>query len=233
VRLAEIARSLLEHCACVLIVDDGNDAAARDTISALHAPADHIEVIRREANGGKGAAMMTGFQEAIRRGFTHALQIDADGQHDVQDLAKFVAAATAHPTAVICGQALFDESAPSARKIGRYITHVWVWIETCSLDIADSMCGYRIYPLAAVNALMGREAIGARMDFDTEILVHLHWRGAPVVNVPTRVIYPEGNNSNFRIVRDNVRISLMHTRLAVQAPFRLALKALRGFGAKG
>ena len=139
---------------------------------------------------------------------------------------KFIAAMDAAPDALICGQAIYDASVPKARKIGRYITHFWVWVETCSFDIADSMCGYRLYPLAAVAAVLRGGAVGARMDFDTEIAVHLHWRGLRVVNVPTKVIYPAGNVSNFAMLADNVRISLMHIRLVLQAPFRLLWKLI-------
>jgi hypothetical protein len=170
--------------------------------------------------------VLTGFRAAIARGFTHALQIDADGQHDVADVEKFIAAAREAPGALVCGQAVFDESVPSSRKFGRYITHFWVWVETFSFDIADSMCGYRIYPLAALSRIVDRAHIGAHMDFDIEIAVRLHWLGVPVVNIPTRVIYPVGNVSNFQMLKDNVRISLMHTQLALQAPFRMIWKWL-------
>jgi glycosyltransferase involved in cell wall biosynthesis len=211
----------------VLIVDDGSDAETRDAVAALHDPAGGITVIRREVNGGKGVAMTTGFRHAVREGYSHALQIDADGQHDPAEAADFLALARAHPTAVVSGAATYDASVPKARKYGRYVTHVCVWAETMSRDISDSMCGYRIYPLAAVAPLLDRGKVGARMEFDTEIIVHLHWNGAPVIMRPVRVVYPEGNSSNFRMFRDNVRISLMHTRLLCQAPFRLLIKPLR------
>lgn len=221
--LPALIEALAAHCARIILVDDGNDEPAKSAIAALHAPTRGVEVIRQSPNAGKGAAMLTGFRAAIAQGFTHALQIDADGQHEVADLPRFIAAARAKPNALICGQAVYDESVPKARKIGRNITHFWVWVETASFDIADSMCGYRIYPLAAVQRVL-KAHIGARMDFDTEIAVRLHWLGVPVTNVPTKVIYPEGNVSNFAMLADNVRISLMHTRLALQAPVRWVMK---------
>jgi glycosyltransferase involved in cell wall biosynthesis len=224
--LPALAEELRAHCETVLIVDDGNAEPERKAIAALHNPARGVEVLRSEVNSGKGAAMVLGFREAIARGFTHALQIDADGQHDPGDARRFVEAAQTNPDALICGQAVYDESVLKARKFGRYITHFWVWVETCSFDIADSMCGFRIYPLAPVAHVMRSERIGARMDFDTEIAVRLHWRGVQVVNMPTRVIYPPGNVSNFAMLADNVRISLMHTRLVLQAPLRVLWKML-------
>lgn len=224
--LPRLAAALKAVCSCVIIVDDGNQEPNRSAIAALHAPERGVEVLRLECNGGKGAAMLHGFGAAISRGYTHALQIDADGQHDTGDLPRFVAAAREAPQALICGKAVYNESVPRARKIGRYITHVWVWFETCSFDIADSMCGLRVYPLAAVAPLIAKERLGSRMDFDVEIAVRLHWRGVRVVNLPTLVLYPEGNVSNFQMLHDNVRISWMHTRLALQAPFRLLWKLI-------
>lgn len=222
--LPRLVAALKPFCAGIIIVDDGNESPAREAIAACAEPA--VAVLRQDANSGKGAAMAAGFRAALAQGFTHALQIDADGQHDVADLPRFAAAMQAAPDAMICGQALYDESVPKARKIGRNITHFWVWVETCSFDIADSMCGYRLYPLADVAAVLRGGGVGARMDFDTEIAVRMHWRGVRVVNLPTKVIYPEGNVSNFAMLADNVRISLMHTRLVLQAPFRLLWKQI-------
>ena len=105
-------------------------------------------------------------------------------------------------------------SAPLGRVVGRWITHVCVWIETLSFDVRDSMCGLRVYPMAAIAALLDRGGrIGQGMDFDIEILVRLHRAGTPVVNHPVSVTYPPGNLSNFRMWRDNWHITKMHTRL--------------------
>jgi glycosyltransferase involved in cell wall biosynthesis len=225
--LPRLSRRLRELVDLALIVDDGNEEPERGAMAALHAPDQGIEVLRLAQNGGKGAAMQAGFAEAIGRGFSHALQIDADGQHDVEDVPRFVEAARARPDALICGQAVYDESVPKARRIGRHVTHFWVRVETFSFAIADSMCGFRIYPLAPVAALLQQGPVGLRMDFDTEIAVRLYWRRVPVVNLPTKVIYPPGNPSNFRMLADNVAISLMHTRLSLQAPFQMALRPFR------
>ncbi|MBI1405492.1 MAG: glycosyltransferase [Caulobacter sp.] len=211
----------------VFIIDDGNVEPVRSGLAAFHAPAAGVTVIRRPSNGGKGAAVMDGFRHAAEAGFTHALQIDADGQHQPEQAAKFLALGQANPAAVIAGAAVYDDSVPKARKIGRYVTHFWVWVETASLDIQDSLCGFRLYPLAATLKMLKSEHIGTRMQFDTEILVQLHWRRVPVISVPVQVVYPPDNTSNFAMLADNVRISLMHLGLVLQTPFRLPLKLLR------
>ena len=145
----------------------------------------------------------------------HALQIDADGQHDVADVPRFLAAARAAPEAMICGRPVYDDSVPRARLYGRYLTHAFVWLETLSFQIQDSMCGFRLYPLGETCAEIARAPFPSRMDFDTEAAVRLFWRGVPVHNLPTRVIYPENGLSHFRMLRDNVRITAMHARLVL------------------
>jgi len=195
-----------------IVVDDGSraecaallDEAARDP---------GVRLLRWARNRGKGAAVVAALHEALARGHSHALQIDADGQHDAMDIPRFFERSRARPDAVICGTPLYDASVPKGRLVGRYVTHVWVWINTLSLDVRDSMCGYRLYPLAATQALLERASIGERMEFDTEIIVRLHWQGVPVVNLPTRVTYPRSGVSHFRMWRDNLRISGMHARL--------------------
>ncbi|BCL44935.1 acyltransferase [Enterobacter roggenkampii] len=141
------------------------------------------------------------------------MQVDADGQHAIEDIPKLLALAERHPDALISGQPIYDDSIPRSRLYGRWITHVWVWIETLSLQLKDSMCGFRVYPVSPTLRLAAREPLGKRMDFDTEVMVRLYWQGNTSVFLPTRVTYPQDGLSHFDALKDNVRISLMHTRL--------------------
>ncbi|MBI3503630.1 MAG: glycosyltransferase family 2 protein [Proteobacteria bacterium] len=214
----------------VFIVDDasGSEAAAR--IAALSDSAGGVQVIRLDVNRGKGGAVAEGFRKAAAAGFTHAVQVDADNQHDLAALPKLLAEARANPEALVSGRAIFDASVPFGRRIGRYVTHFWVWIETLSFAIPDSMCGFRVYPLVPVIGLLDTELVGQRMDFDTEIAVRLHWRGVEFRTVPVRVVYPAGNFSNFDMLADNWRISRMHTRLVFGMLGRLPALMLRRHG---
>jgi predicted LPLAT superfamily acyltransferase len=199
----------------IFVVDDGSDGQTQETLAALAADCALVRLFRLPRNAGKGAAVMRGMREARQAGFTHALQIDADGQHATADVPRFLAAAAASPSALVCGRPIYDDSIPKGRLYGRYITHFWVGVETLSLSVSDSMCGFRLYPLAPTCALIDRVRIPTRMDFDTDIYVRLIWAGLPSVNVDTRVTYPPDGLSHFNMLRDNLRISLMHTRLTL------------------
>ncbi len=216
----------------VLLVNDGSGPDCTAELRALAARQDRVLLLEHAANRGKGSAVLTGLRAAHARGFSHALQIDADGQHDSDDVPRFLALAAQHPQALIVGQPIFDPSVPRGRLAARYITHVWVWIETLSFAIPDSMCGFRVYPLRSVIALADRVSLGRRMDFDPEIAVRLYWEGVPVVSLPTRVTYPEGGRSHFRLWQDNWLISCMHARLAFgmlwRAPRLLGRRLLPG-----
>lgn len=215
-----------------LLVDDGSGSACASVLDRLaSAHPSEVSLLRLHPNQGKGAAVMTGLREALRRGCSHALQIDADGQHDTRDIARFLELARQHPAAVICGNPRYDASVPRARLLGRYATHVWVWINTLSFAIRDSMCGFRVYPLPPTVRLIDEEHIGRRMDFDSEILVRLAWRGLRIVNLPTPVTYPADGVSHFDVLRDNLRITRMHTRLFFGMLRRLPRLLLRKFAA--
>ncbi len=220
------------HGLPVIVVDDGSQPVDAALLGdAARQPGVHL--VRLAENQGKGGAVMAGFRAAAERGHTHALQIDADGQHQTADIPDFIALSRANPDAVVCGTPVYDASVPKGRLYGRYVTHVWVWINTLSLDIRDSMCGFRLYPLSRVTELLlSRATIGRRMDFDTEILVRLHWRGVRVVNRPTRVVYPEGGLSHFKMGRDNLLISAMHARLFAGMLLRLPLLLWRKLGVR-
>ena len=197
---------------CV-VIDDGSGAACARVLDALAASVPGVTLVRRARNGGKGAAVADGMRAAIAAGYTHALQVDGDGQHDLADIPQFIGAAVAHPEMLICGRPYFDASIPRTRFYLRYLTHCLVWLNTLSFYIHDSMCGFRLYPLATMLALLDSERIGARMDFDIEVLVRLHWRGIAMHWISTRVGYPADGISHFRMVRDNARITRLHTRL--------------------
>lgn len=206
----------------LVLVDDGSSPACADVLRRLSASVDAI-LVRHDRNRGKGAAVRTGLYAARERGYTHAVQIDADGQHAVGDVSRFIEEARECPHAVICGRPIFDASIPHSRYYGRYLTHSLVWLETLSFDLIDTMCGFRVYPLAPTLALLDRGRVGARMDFDTEILVRLHWRGVRSRWLATPVRYPLDGVSHYRLFRDNVRMTSLHVRLLLGMLVRLPL----------
>lgn len=198
---------------CLLINDGSSSSCSQILIDCSMRESKWVTLLTRRENGGKGAAVLDGFKEAMRLGFTHVLQIDADGQHDFNDIPKFLEASRLHPEAMILGSPLFDETVPKGRLYGRKITNLWIWINTLSFAIADGMCGFRLYPLAVVEQLISKAHIAKRMDFDIDIVVRLYWQGAGVINIPTAVKYPYDGVSHFKLWRDNFMISKAHARL--------------------
>lgn len=214
--IAAVVTRLAAHGLPIYVVDDGSDAETRAVLATLAAQQPLVRLITLAENGGKGVAVIAGLRQAHADGHSHALQVDADGQHDLDDVARFLELGRVHPQAVICGRPVYDRSVPRGRLYGRYLTHVWVWIETLSLRIGDSMCGFRLYPLAATARVIAGQHIARRMAFDIEIIVRLAWLGLAVINVPTRVTYPADGVSHFRMLRDNLSISATHTRLVAR-----------------
>ncbi|WP_434145622.1 glycosyltransferase family 2 protein [Photobacterium leiognathi] len=196
----------------IIVVDDGSELATRKILSE-QAKRPNITIVTLPKNQGKGGAVIAGIKQADRLGFSHALQIDADGQHDLAALPKLLEASQAHPEALISGQPIYDDSVPKSRLYGRYATHIWVWIETLSFNIKDSMCGFRSYPIRPIINVINHNKLGLRMDFDTEIMVRFYWDNGDIRFIDTKVIYPEDGISHFDALWDNVKISWMHTKL--------------------
>ena len=224
--LGETLSKLAETNFPIIAVNDGSDEFQSQLIEEA-CLLDHVTLIRREKNGGKGTAVIDALTEAKRSGYTHAFQIDADGQHDLSSVAHFVAAAENNIDHLILGKPQYDNSAPLRRKIPRYLTHIWVWINTLSFSIRDSMCGFRIYPINKSLEVIQSSAIGRHMDFDTEICVRASWAGVKVLNLPVKVIYPTHGKSNFRAKEDNILITWMHTKLFFGMLVRLPILILR------
>ncbi len=208
-----VVDSLMSYGYPMIIVDDGSENETKRILEEVTQNNASITLITLTENQGKGGAVIAGIEKAYQQSYSHAIQIDADGQHDLEALPKLIAESQEHPTALISGQPIYDESVPKSRLYGRYVTHIWVWIETLSFVIKDSMCGFRSYPIGPTINVLERAVIGRRMDFDTEIMVRMYWNETDIRFINTRVIYPEDGISHFDALWDNVKISWMHTKL--------------------
>jgi glycosyltransferase involved in cell wall biosynthesis len=198
----------------MLVVDDASpDHAFEELQRLLWEAAPGTILIRHAVNRGKGGAVKTALKAAQQAGFTHAMQVDADGQHEATGLESILLAASQHESRIICGLPVFDEKISKLRYYARYLTTFLCWLETLSKEIQDPMCGLRVYPLQSTLPLIEGGQLGDRMDFDPEILVRAVWKGTRLHYVPIQVSYPAYGRSHFRYLRDNLLISWMHTRL--------------------
>ena len=227
----KVAESLSAQGLAVILVDDGNTPEGHASLEAVARDVPETTLVTHAKNGGKGKAVISGLEKAFELGYTHALQMDADGQHDAEAIPFFLKAARKHPEDLIAGLPQYDASVPKAREQGRKITNFWVAIETLSKDIPDSMCGFRVYPVKSVWPV-AKKIRTYRMGFDIEILVRLAWAGLKMRFYPIKVKYPEGGVSNFRALGDNVEISWTHTQLCTGMILRLPMLLWRRLKAK-
>lgn len=218
----------------VWVVVDGSTDGTAEGLQRLAADDAGLRVFVLPHNQGKGAAVLHGLQVARAAGFTHALTMDADGQHPADLIPAFMQASTQRPEVMVLGRPVFDASAPLLRVRGRKVSNAWTNLETLGAGIADSLYGFRVYPVAALVRVMQGQTWMRRFDFDTEAVVRLAWHGVKPVNVDAPVKYlkaEEGGVSHFRYGRDNLLLTWMHTRLMVGFVLRLPLllwKRLRG-----
>jgi glycosyltransferase involved in cell wall biosynthesis len=208
----------------VWVVVDGSTDGTLEALQALARDDPKLRVLALPYNQGKGAAVLRGLREAHAAGYTHALAMDADGQHPVDKIREFMEASRAEPGAMILGQPVFDASAPPERVRWRKLSNWFVGLETFGAGIGDSLYGFRVYPIAPLLRIMQRQPFMRRFDFDAEAAVRLCWRGLRSVPLAAPVKYfrpEEGGVSHFDYVRDNVLLTWMHTRLVLEALLRL------------
>jgi glycosyltransferase involved in cell wall biosynthesis len=232
-RVYATVRAALERWNPVWVVVDGStdDSAAR--LSAMAAEESGLRVLVLERNRGKGGAVLHGLRAAAERGYTHALTMDSDGQHPADCIGEFMRTSLQNPERMVLGCPVFDSSAPSLRVKGRKISNWWANLETLWAGIADSLYGFRVYPIEPLIAVMRRQPWMRRFDFDAEAVVRLCWRGIKPVNVAAPVRYfraEEGGVSHFHYWRDNALLSWMHLRLFLGFILRLPLLAARRLG---
>ncbi len=233
--VAATVRDIGRYGLPVVLVDDGSASPGASVCRATAEQGD-VVLVRRARNGGKGAAVRDGFDVAAGLGYTHAFQIDGDGQHDLGRIPAFLEAAASNPNALVLGYPTYGDEAPRSRRFARGFMTFWVALETGRRsEVRDAMIGFRVYPLHAARSVRVR---GERMQFDVEILVHMIRAGVPIVNLPVGVRYltaAEGGVSHFRMLRDNWSFSCMHARLCTAGAFGWirARLAGRGFPSQG
>ncbi len=182
-----------------------------------------LRVLRLSENQGKGAAVRYGLKAARMHGFSHALVMDADGQHPADHISAFMAASAAAPDSLIMGRPVFGRDAPWVRVVARRLCNFWAAVETLG-RVGDTLFGFRVYPVDALLSVMQESRGMRRFDFDPEAVVRLSWRGVRLIHLQTPVRYlsrADGGVSHFNYVRDNVLLAGMHLRLCRLALMRI------------
>lgn len=232
-RVLDTVREARRHWEPVWVVVDGSTDGT-DALLRAEAGADPgLRVLSLAKNSGKGAAVLHGLREAQRLGYTHALTMDADGQHNPARIAEFMALSAENPRAVLLGKPVFDERVPPERLQGRKISNFWANLETLWLGIEDSLFGFRVYPIAPLVRIMDRSLHMRHFDFDPEAAVRLVWAGCPPLCPPAECRYftaEEGGISHFHYVRTNLVLGWMHVRLFFGFLPRLPWLLWRKFG---
>jgi len=214
----------------VWVVVDGSTDGSGEALLDLARRDPQLSVIVLPANQGKGAAVLHGLRAATAAGYSHALVMDADGQHPAAKIPELMASAQANPDALILGRPIFDRTAPIERVLWRKMSNFWVHLETLCGGVGDSLFGFRVYPIAPLLAIMEHERWMRRFDFDAEAAVRLVWHGVRTINISVPVRYlsaEEGGVSHFRYVRDNLLLTWMHVRLVLEFLLRAPLLLVR------
>lgn len=211
--VADVVERSLAVCPDVIVVNDGSTDKTDEMLCGMG-----ITVLNHDRNRGKGQALKTGLKYAGNKGFTHAVTIDADGQHFPEDIPALIKASETAPADIIVGlRNLTSENMPRKNTFANRFSNFWFRLQTAQ-KLDDTQSGFRIYPL---DSLHGLGLITSRYEAELELMVFAAWHGTRMTGVPVRVLYqPEGERvSHFRPFRDFLRITLLNTLLCFGALF--------------
>ena len=209
----EVVEDVLKCGYEVIVVDDGSTKKVE--LKNLDA-----QLITHSKNMGKGEAILSGAKRAKELGFSHFVTVDADKQHIASEIVKLLDAYE-DETIVIGVRDFSDENVPTSSKFGRNFSNFWVMVETFK-KFKDTQSGFRVYPVSILDL----DIKNRRFDFEIEVLVLHCYSGKKCKDIDVKCYYPPQDKrvSHFDKVKDNIRLSLLHSRLCVQRFF-----FLRGF----
>lgn len=196
--IGDVVRGALKHITKVIVADDGSTDNTGTVASESGA-----EVMTIEGNRGKGNALKLLFKRAIEEGYNAVISIDADGQHDPEEIPKFIAVHTDHPDSIVVGSRMHEkEKIPRARYNSMHIARFYISL-VANQFVEDTQCGYRLYPLSVIKRI---QLLTERYVTETELLMKAGDMGLKIRFVNIRTIYGE-NGSHFRPIADIANIT--------------------------
>jgi glycosyltransferase involved in cell wall biosynthesis len=206
--IANVISDVLTFTSNVIVVNDG----ATDATPELLKKFDNIHVISYSPNRGKGIALRTGIKYVQEKNYRYAFTIDSDGQHFADDIPVFIDKIEKNPDSLLIGaRNLNQENMPKKNTFGNKFSNFWFTLFT-NIKLPDTQSGYRLYP---IEKMKGLRYFTSKYEFEIEVSVKAAWRNIPVLAVPIKVFYAEGDKrvSHFRPGKDFTRISLLNTYL--------------------
>jgi glycosyltransferase involved in cell wall biosynthesis len=183
----------MKHCPGVIVADDGSDDDTYDIAEKTGA-----RCIRINRNRGKGNALKILFEAAAEQGYAAVISIDADGQHDPDEIPLFIDAHLKHPDHIIVGSRMGAKNKiPRARLNSMKIANFYSSLASNQF-LEDTQCGFRIYPLPLIQKM---HLTTERYVTETEILIKTGDSGGRITFVNISTIY-DNNGSHFRAVHD-------------------------------
>ena len=206
----------------IVIVDDGSNEENKAILKKIKTNNPDIVLIGNTGNNGKGYAIKQGIAYCKRHAIDFAFQVDADNQHSLSAVPAFLNRSKAQKSIKhsIIGYPIYDDTVPFIRKDGRKVSNFFVSVTTLTPHVRDSLCGFRIYPVAETWKIYRNPLISKRMPIEMELLTRLYWNGVSIIYLPVDVTYPKNGSSHYKAFRDTVILSAKHAFLCCEMFFR-------------
>jgi glycosyltransferase involved in cell wall biosynthesis len=207
--LRSVIDSVAEYTDDIIIVNDGST----DDTSTILAHIKSFHVLHHKVNQGKGIALRTGFEYAVKNGYDYAITIDSDGQHMATDLPLFIDKLEEERRAIIIGARNMVDTAnvPKKSTMGNKISTFWFTFET-GIKLQDTQSGFRLYPLYLLKNI---KFFTWKYEFEIEVMVRAAWKGINVTPIPISVYYAPGEKriTHFRPFKDFTRVFMLNVVL--------------------
>jgi glycosyltransferase involved in cell wall biosynthesis len=202
--VADVVRGTARHVRAVVVVDDGSTDATASRASSAGAT-----VLTHRHNQGKGCAIRTGLAHALREPFSHVLLLDADLQHDPDEIPKLIECAEHGAGDFVVGEREFSKTAMPAPRFYSNVIGSRILSYLVGARIGDSQSGFR---LIRSELLRQVELTATGYEIETEMIIKLVRAGARIERVTVSRLAYQNARSHMRPVRDTFRTCMLALR---------------------
>jgi glycosyltransferase involved in cell wall biosynthesis len=200
--IKKVIQNCLPYRLDIIVVDDGSIDKTAQVVKGIRETDKNLIFLQHQRNKGKGAALDTGFKHALAKKYQGVITLDADDQHDPQEIKNFLDMIEKEKPDLIIGSRFQNTQGMPFIRLGTNYVTSWIISKIAGQKIEDVQSGFRYISDKVIKNIELKTK-----DFETEpeLILKAAWLGYKIKNIPISTIYYEGFVSEVNKITDTAK----------------------------